>query len=138
MRRILIIITAVICLCGCEKESHHWLYGYWYGQYDEHLISKEFSADGSECAVTTAFTNGNLGMNEVNCFVYVNEQNQNFFMNEGPVWSSKLDYSGYLSDDKIECFGSPKKQVKRAVKCTWLPVAFRLLTKSFTNFDMGS
>ena len=101
MRRILIIIAAVICLCGCEKESHHWLYGYWYGEYDEHMISMEFSADRTECTVTTAFTNGNLGMNKVNYFVYVNEQNQSFFMNEGPVWSSKLDYSGYLSDGKI-------------------------------------
>ena len=79
MRRILIIIAAVICLCGCEKESHHWLYGFWYGEYDEYMISMEFSADGSECTVTTAFTNGNLGMNKVNYFVYVNEQNQSFF-----------------------------------------------------------
>ena len=65
------------------------------------MISMEFSADGTECTVTTAFTNSNLGMNKVNYFVYVNEQNQSFFMNEGPVWSSKLDYSGYLSDGKI-------------------------------------
>ena len=66
MKRILTIITAIICMCSCEKEQAHWLYDRWSGEYDttmtnndtgkneEHAasISLEFSEDRSECVVT--------------------------------------------------------------------------------------
>ena len=66
MKKVLSILTVIMCLCSCEKQvQSHWLYNRWSGEYDitmtnndtgEHephigVISLEFSDDRSECVV---------------------------------------------------------------------------------------
>ena len=94
---------------------NHWLAGHWYGEYETTvtnndtgekstvgaMINLDFSADGTECIVTGALTDGSLSMNRVTYCVHVNEQHKTFFMNEGPEWSSKLNYAGKISEDKL-------------------------------------
>lgn len=117
MKRILTFIAAIFCLCSCEKEEkvNHWLAGHWYGEYETTVTDNDtgeirtvgamidlvFSADGTECIVTGALTDGSLSMNRVTYCVYVNEQHKTFFMNEGPEWSSKLNYAGKISEGKL-------------------------------------
>lgn len=117
MKRILTFIAAIFCLCSCEKEGtmNHWLAGHWYGEYETTvnnndtgekstvgaMIDLDFSADGTECIVTGALTDGSFSMNRVTYCVYVNEQHKTFFMNEGPEWSSKLNYAGKISEGKL-------------------------------------
>ena len=94
---------------------NHWLAGHWYGEYETTVTNNDtgeirtvgamidlvFSADGTECVVTGAFTDGSLSMNRITYCVYVNEQHKTFFMNEGPEWSSKLNYAGKISEGKL-------------------------------------
>ena len=94
---------------------NHWLAGHWYGEYETTVTNNDtgeirtvgamidlvFSADGTECIVTGALTDGSYSMNRVTYCVYVNEPHKTFFMNEGPEWSSKLNYAGKISEGKL-------------------------------------
>ena len=94
---------------------NHWLAGHWYGEYEATvtnndtgekstvgaMIDLEFSADGTECTVTGALTNGSFSMNRTTYCVYINEQHKSFFMNKGPEWSSELNYAGKISEGKL-------------------------------------
>ena len=110
MKRILIILTAVICLCSCEKqEQSHWLYNMWSGEYDitmtnndtgeqePHVagISLEFSDDRSECVVQKGVKDHNTVTRET-YKAYLNETEKTFVLNEGD-YDSRILYWGQIT-----------------------------------------
>ena len=110
MKRILIILTAVICLCSCEKqEQSHWLYNMWSGEYDitmtnndtgeqePHVagISLEFSDDRSECVVQKGVKD-HYTVTRKTYKAYLNENEKIFVLNEGD-YDSRILFWGKLS-----------------------------------------
>ena len=112
MKRILTIITAIICMCSCEKEQAHWLYDRWSGEYDttmtnndtgkkeEHVasISLEFSEDRSECIVTKGIQ-GMYGSTRNTYCAYLNESEDSFVLNEGD-YDSRILFWGNITEDQ--------------------------------------
>ena len=110
MKRILIILTAVICLCSCEKqEQSHWLYNMWSGEYDitmtnndtgeqePHVagISLEFSDDRSECVVQKGVKD-HYTVTRKTYKAYLNETEKTFVLNEGD-YDSRILYWGQIT-----------------------------------------
>ena len=110
MKRILTILTAIVCLCSCEKqEQSHWLYNMWSGEYDitmtnndtgEHephvaSISLEFSDDRSECTVHKGVKDL-LAVTRETYKVYLNETEKIFVLNEGD-YDSRILYWGQIT-----------------------------------------
>lgn len=112
MKRILTIITAIICMCSCEKEQAHWLYDRWSGEYDttmtnndtgekeEHIasISLEFSEDRSECIVTKGIQ-GMYAITRNTYCAYLNESEDSFVLNEGD-YDSRILFWGNITEDQ--------------------------------------
>ena len=110
MKRTLVIIATIICLCSCEKQEHsHWLYNMWSGEYDitmtnndtgekePHVgvISLEFSDDRSECVVQGGVKD--LYAVTRNTYkVYLNETEKIFVLNEGD-YDSRILYWGQIT-----------------------------------------
>ena len=110
MKRILIILAAIVCLCSCEKqEQSHWLYNMWSGEYDitmtnndtgEHEphvagISLEFSDDRSECTVHKGVKDL-LAVTRETYKAYLNETEKIFVLNEGD-YDSRILYWGQIT-----------------------------------------
>ena len=112
MKRILTILTTIICLCSCEKqEQSHWLYNMWGGEYDitmtnndtgEHephvgVISLEFSDDRSECVVQGGVKD-HYAVTRKTYKAYLNETEKIFVLNEGD-YDSRILYWGQITAD---------------------------------------
>ena len=110
MKRIITILTAIVCLCSCEKqEQSHWLYNMWSGEYDitmtnndtgEHephvaSISLEFSDDRSECTVQKGVKDL-LAVTRETYKAYLNETEKIFVLNEGD-YDSRILYWGQIT-----------------------------------------
>ena len=112
MKRIFTILTAIVCLCSCEKqEQSHWLYNMWSGEYDitmtnndtgEHephvaSISLEFSDDRSECVVQKGVKD-HYTVTRKTYKAYLNETEKTFVLNEGD-YDSRILYWGQITAD---------------------------------------
>ena len=110
MKRILTILTAIVCLCSCEKqEQSHWLYNMWSGEYEitmtnndtgEHEphvagISLEFSDDRSECIVQGGVKD-HYTVTRKTYKAYLNEIEKIFVLNEGD-YDSRILYWGQIT-----------------------------------------
>ena len=110
MKKILSILTVIMCLCSCEKqEQSHWLYSIWSGEYDitmtnndtgeqeSHVgvISLEFSDDRSECTVHKGVKEL-LAVTRETYKVYLNETEKIFVLNEGD-YDSRILYWGQIT-----------------------------------------
>lgn len=110
MKKILSILTVIMCLCSCEKqEQSHWLYNIWSGEYDitmtnndtgEHephvgVISLEFSDDRSECTVQKGVKDL-LAVTRETYKVYLNETEKIFVLNKGDH-DSRILYWGQIT-----------------------------------------
>jgi hypothetical protein len=110
MKRILIILAAIVWLCSCEKqEQSHWLYNMWSGEYDitmtnndtgEHephvgVISLEFSDDRSECTVHKGVKD-HYAVTRKTYKAYLNEIEKIFVLNEGD-YDSRILYWGQIT-----------------------------------------
>ena len=110
MKKILSILTVIMCLCSCEKqEQSHWLYSIWSGEYDitmtnndtgEHephvgVISLEFSDDRSECTVHKGVKDL-LAVTRETYKVYLNETEKIFVLNKGDH-DSRILYWGQIT-----------------------------------------
>ncbi len=110
MKRILTILTLIVCLSSCEKqEQSHWLYNMWSGEYDitmtnndtgEHEphiagISLEFSDDRSECVVQRGVKD-HYTVTRKTYKAYLNETEKIFVLNEGD-YDSRILFWGKLS-----------------------------------------
>ena len=110
MKRILTILTLIVCLSSCEKqEQSHWLYNMWSGEYDitmtnndtgEHephvaSISLEFSDDRSECTVHKGVKDL-LAVTRETYKAYLNETEKIFVLNEGD-YDSRILYWGQIT-----------------------------------------
>ena len=110
MKRILIILAAIACLCSCEKqEQSHWLYNMWSGEYDitmtnndtgeqePHVagISLEFSDDRSECVVQKGVKD-HYTVTMKTYKAYLNETEKTFVLNEGD-YDSRILYWGQIT-----------------------------------------
>ena len=110
MKKILSILTVIMCFCSCEKqEQSHWLYNIWSGEYDitmtnndtgEHephvgVISLEFSKDRSECTVHKGVKDL-LAVTRETYKVYLNETEKIFVLNEGD-YDSRILYWGQIT-----------------------------------------
>ena len=114
MKRILTILTAIICLCSCEKqEQSHWLHNLWSGEYDitmtnndtgekePHVgtISLEFYEDRSECVVQKGVKDL-YAVTRTTYKAYLNETEKIFVLNEGDYDSRILYWGQITADDK--------------------------------------
>lgn len=110
MKKVLSILTVMMCLCSCEKqEQSHWLDNIWSGEYDitmtnndtgEHephvgVISLEFSDDRSECTVHKGVKDL-LAVTRETYKVYLNETEKIFVLNEGD-YDSRILYWGQIT-----------------------------------------
>ena len=110
MKRILIILAAIACLCSCEKqEQSHWLHNMWSGEYDitmtnndtgeqePHVagISLEFSDDRSECVVQKGVKD-HYTVTRKTYKAYLNETEKIFVLNEGD-YDSRILYWGQIT-----------------------------------------
>ena len=110
MKKVLSILTVIMCLCSCEKqEQSHWLDNIWSGEYDitmtnndtgEHephvgVISLEFSDDRSECTVHKGVKDL-LAVTRETYKVYLNETEKIFVLNEGDH-DSRILYWGQIT-----------------------------------------
>ena len=110
MKRILTILTLIVCLSSCEKhEQSHWLYNMWSGEYDitmtnndtgEHEphvagISLEFSDDRSECIVQGGVKD-HYTVTKKTYKAYLNETEKIFVLNEGD-YDSRILYWGQIT-----------------------------------------
>ena len=110
MKRIITILTAIVCLCSCEKqEQSHWLYNMWSGEYEitmtnndtgEHEphvagISLEFSDDRSECIVQGGVKD-HYTVTRKTYKAYLNEIEKIFVLNEGD-YDSRILYWGQIT-----------------------------------------
>ena len=110
MKRILIILAAIVCLCSCEKqEQSHWLYNMWSGEYDitmtnndtgeqePHVagISLEFTDDRSECVVHKGVKD-HYTVTRKTYKAYLNETEKIFVLNEGD-YDSRILYWGQIT-----------------------------------------
>ena len=110
MKRTLVIIAAIICLCSCEKqEQSHWLHNLWNGEYDiimtnndtgekePHVgvISLEFSDDRSECVVQGGVKD-HYTVTRKTYKAYLNETEKIFVLNEGD-YDSRILYWGQIT-----------------------------------------
>ena len=110
MKKILSILTVIMCLCSCEKqEQSHWLYSIWSGEYDitmtnndtgekePHVgvISLEFSDDRSECVVVGGVKDL-FAVTRITYKAYLNEAEKIFVLNEGD-YDSRILYWGHLT-----------------------------------------
>ena len=110
MKKVLSILTVIMCLCSCEKqEQSHWLYNMWSGEYDitmtnndtgeqeSHVgvISLEFSDDRSECTVHKGVKEL-LAVTRETYKVYLNETEKIFVLNEGD-YDSRILYWGQIT-----------------------------------------
>ena len=110
MKKVLSILTVIMCLCSCEKqEQPHWLYNIWSGEYDitmtnndtgeqeSHVgvISLEFSDDRSECTVHKGVKEL-LAVTRETYKVYLNETEKIFVLNEGD-YDSRILYWGQIT-----------------------------------------
>ena len=111
MKRILTILTAIFCLCSCEKqEQSHWLHDLWSGEYDitmtnndtgekePHVgtISLEFYEDRSECVVQKGVKDL-YAVTRTTYKAYLNETEKIFVLNEGD-YDSRVIYRGKVTD----------------------------------------
>ena len=112
MKRTLVIIATIICLCSCEKqEQSHWLYNMWSGEYDitmtnndtgekePHVgtISLEFYEDRSECVVQKGVKDL-YAVTRTTYKAYLNETEKIFVLNEGD-YDSRILYWGQITAD---------------------------------------
>ena len=114
MKRTLTLLTAIICLCSCEKqEQSHWLHNLWSGEYDitmtnndtgekePHVgtISLEFYEDRSECVVQKGVKDL-YAVTRTTYKAYLNETEKIFVLNEGDYDSRILYWGQITADDK--------------------------------------
>ena len=110
MKKVLSILTVIMCLCSCEKQvQSHWLYNRWSGEYDitmtnndtgEHephigVISLEFSDDRSECVVNGGVKD-HYTVTGKTYKAYLNEIEKIFVLNEGD-YDSRILYWGQIT-----------------------------------------
>ena len=110
MKKVLSILTVIMCLCSCEKQvDSHWLYNRWSGEYDitmtnndtgEHepyvgVISLEFSDDRSECVVHRGVKD-HYTVTRKTFKAYLNETEKIFVLNEGD-YDSRILYWGQIT-----------------------------------------
>ena len=110
MKKVLSILTVIMCLCSCEKQvESHWLYNMWSGEYDitmlnndtgEHephvgVISLEFSDDRSECVVQGGVKD-HYTVTRKTYKAYLNETEKIFVLNEGD-YDSRILYWGQIT-----------------------------------------
>ena len=110
MKKVLSILTVIMCLCSCEKQvQSHWLYNRWSGEYDitmtnndtgEHephigVISLEFSDDRSECVVNGGVKD-HYTVTGKTYKAYLNEIEKIFVLNEGD-YDSRILYWGQVT-----------------------------------------
>ena len=110
MKKVLSILTVIMCLCSCEKqEQSHWLYNMWSGEYNitmtnndtgEHephvaSISLEFYDDRSECVVQGGVKD-HYTVTRKTYKAYLNEAEKIFVLNEGD-YDSRILYWGQIT-----------------------------------------
>ena len=110
MKKVLSILTVIMCLCSCEKQvQSHWLYNWWSGEYDitmtnndtgEHephigVISLEFSDDRSECVVNGGVKD-HYTVTGKTYKAYLNEIEKIFVLNEGD-YDSRILFWGQIT-----------------------------------------
>lgn len=114
MRRVLIIIAAIVCLCSCEKEQKHWLSRIWHGEYEAIVqnndtgeystvtanIDLEFSDDRSECIVRGAYS-GLLSMNSVKYYTSIYDDTKAFSLRKHPGDSEIVYVSEIVSGKRM-------------------------------------
>ena len=98
MKRILIILAVISCLCSCEKEQkHHWLSREWVGQYETQVQNNDtgeyttvtasivltFSDDKTQCTVKRGYSDL-LSMNSKTYYADVYDDAKTFSLREYP------------------------------------------------------
>ena len=96
MKRILILLAAIVCFCSCEKEQeHHWLSREWVGQYETQVQNNDtgeyttvtagivltFSDDKSRCSVKRGYSEL-LSMNSKTYYADVYDDTKAFSLRE--------------------------------------------------------
>lgn len=98
MKRILIILAVISCLCSCEKEQkHHWLSREWVGEYETQVQNNDtgeyttvtagivltFSDDKTQCTVKRGYSDL-LSMNSKTYYADVYDDAKTFSLREYP------------------------------------------------------
>ena len=117
MKRISIIMAAIVCLCSCEKDNarkHEWLSRTWYGEYETKVqnndtgeyttvtasIVLEFSDDKSRCTVKRAYSDL-LSMNSKTYYSSVYDDTKAFSLREYSGDVEIVYVSEIVSDKRI-------------------------------------
>ena len=99
MKKIFVIMAAVVCLCSCEKEQKHWLSRTWSGENESTVILLEFTEDRSLCTVQKGVPGDNESLSCDTYYTDVYDDDKSFALREYPN-DTELIYMSNITDGK--------------------------------------